>query len=54
MKGFKDFLMRGNLIELAVAFILGGAFSTVVKSFTTVIMDLLIEIRDELRSRPVQ
>ena len=30
MKGFKDFLMRGNLIELAVAFILGGAFSTVV------------------------
>ena len=34
MKGFKDFLMRGNLIELAVAFILGGAF-------TTVIMDLL-------------
>ena len=41
MKGFKDFLMRGNLIELAVAFILGGAFSTVVKSFTTVIMDLL-------------
>lgn len=41
MKGFKDFLMRGNLIELAVAFILGGAFSTVVKSFTTIIMDLL-------------
>ena len=39
MKGFKDFLMRGNLIELAVAFILGGAFSTVVKSFTTIIMD---------------
>ena len=33
--------MRGNLIELAVAFILGGAFSTVVKSFTTIIMDLI-------------
>lgn len=41
MKGFKNFLMRGNLVELAVAFILGGAFSTVVKSFTTIIMDLL-------------
>ena len=41
MKGFKDFLMRGNLIELAVAFILGGAFSTVVKSFTTILMDLI-------------
>jgi len=33
--------MRGNLIELAVAFILGGAFSTVVKSFTTILMDLI-------------
>ena len=41
MKGFKDFLMRGNLIELDVAFILGSAFSTVVKSFTTIIMDLI-------------
>ena len=41
MKGFKDFLMRGNLIELAVAFILGGAISTVVKSFTTILMDLI-------------
>ena len=33
--------MRGNLIELAVAFIMGGAFATVVESFTAVIMDLL-------------
>ncbi|MSS45152.1 MscL family protein [Cutibacterium sp. WCA-380-WT-3A] len=41
MKGFKDFLMRGNLMELAVAFILGGAFSTVVTSLTTIIMDLI-------------
>jgi len=41
VKGFKDFLMRGNLIELAVAFILGGSFSTVVKSFTTILMDLI-------------
>lgn len=41
MKGFKDFLMRGNLIELAVAFILGAAFGDVVKSFTTIVMDLI-------------
>lgn len=38
--GFKDFLLRGNLIELAVAFIIGGAFATVVKAFT----DLLVAI----------
>ncbi|WP_297748517.1 large conductance mechanosensitive channel protein MscL [uncultured Tessaracoccus sp.] len=41
MQGFKEFIMRGNLVELAVAFIMGGAFATVVESFTAVIMDLL-------------
>lgn len=41
MKGFKGFLMRGNLIELAVAFIIGGAFSKVVESFTKLIMDII-------------
>lgn len=41
MQGFKEFIMRGNLVELAVAFIIGGAFATVVEAFTTVIMDLL-------------
>jgi large conductance mechanosensitive channel len=32
LKEFRDFLMRGNLIELAVAFVLGTAFAVVVKS----------------------
>jgi large conductance mechanosensitive channel len=41
MTGFKNFLLRGNLIELAVAFIMGGAFATVVTSFTAVIMGLI-------------
>ena len=41
VKGFKNFLMRGNLIDMAVAFIMGTAFATVVKSFTTIILDLL-------------
>ena len=41
MKGFKDFVMRGNLVELAVAFIIAGAFGKVVEAFVTVIMDLL-------------
>lgn len=44
MKGFKDFLMRGNLIELAVAFIIGGAFATVVATFTQMLMDLIGKI----------
>lgn len=41
MKGFKDFLLRGNLIELAVAFIMAAAFATVVTATVTLIMDLL-------------
>ncbi|HNV41116.1 MAG TPA: MscL family protein [Ornithinibacter sp.] len=41
MKGFKDFILRGNLIELAVAFIVGAAFATLVKAFTEVIIELL-------------
>ncbi|NLE98171.1 MAG: large conductance mechanosensitive channel protein MscL [Propionibacterium sp.] len=41
MQGFKEFIMRGNLVELAVAFIMGGAFATVVEAFTQIIMDLI-------------
>ena len=34
MTGFKNFLLRGNLIEIAVAFIIAGAFGKVVTAFT--------------------
>ena len=36
MAGFKEFLMRGNLIDLAVAFILGASFGNVVTAFTKI------------------
>ena len=38
LKGFKDFIMRGNLVEIAVAFVIGGAFATVVTSFTACLL----------------
>lgn len=41
MKGFKDFVMKGNLIELATAFIMGTAFAEVVKTFAQLLMDLI-------------
>ena len=41
MKGFRDFLMRGNLVELAIAVIIGTAFAAVVKAFTGMIMDIV-------------
>lgn len=41
MTGLKNFIMRGNLVELAVAFIMATAFATVVTSLVGVIMDLI-------------
>lgn len=34
-KGFKDFLMRGNVVDLAVAVVVGTAFGAVVTAFAT-------------------
>lgn len=41
-KEFKDFAMKGNLIDIAVAFVMGGAFGKVVSSFTDGIVAPLI------------
>jgi len=41
MTGFKNFILKGNLIELAVAFIMGVAFATVVTATVALIMDIL-------------
>jgi large conductance mechanosensitive channel len=38
IKEFKAFMMKGNLIEIAVAFIMGLAFAAVVTSFTGVVL----------------
>ena len=35
IKEFRDFLMRGNLVEVAVAFVMGLAFATLVGSFVS-------------------
>ena len=44
MKGFKEFILRGNLIEIAVAFIIAGAFAKVVESFTKIVLEVLAKI----------
>ncbi|GGU10450.1 MscL family protein [Nocardioides albus] len=41
MDGFKKFLLQGDLIKLAVAFIMGAAFASVVTATVDVIMDLI-------------
>ncbi|MHB1021938.1 MAG: large conductance mechanosensitive channel protein MscL [Acidobacteriaceae bacterium] len=42
LKGFRDFIMRGNVIDLAVAVIIGGAFGSIVKSLVSDIINPLI------------
>jgi len=40
--GFKDFITRGNVIDLAVAFVIGAAFTAVVQAFVKDILTPLI------------
>jgi large conductance mechanosensitive channel len=42
MKEFKEFAMRGNIVDLAVAVIIGGAFGKIVTALTdTIIMPII-------------
>ena len=42
LKGFKDFLMRGNVVDLAVAVVIGAAFTAIVTAFTNGLIKPLI------------
>ena len=50
IKGFKDFLLRGNLIDVAVAFVIGGAFTAVTTSFTQVVVEILARLGGAISS----
>lgn len=41
MSGFKKFLLQGNVVELAVAVIIAGAFGKVVEAVVKVLLDLI-------------
>ncbi|MEH1026384.1 large conductance mechanosensitive channel protein MscL [Micromonospora profundi] len=43
-KGFKDFIMRGNVVDLAVGVVIGAAFTTVVTSLTNAFLKPLIAL----------
>jgi len=49
LKEFRDFIMRGNLVELAVAFVLGLAFAALINSF---VGDLIMPIVAMLMGKP--
>jgi large conductance mechanosensitive channel len=42
LKGFKDFLLRGNIVDLAVAVVIGTAFVALVTAFTESFIDPLL------------
>lgn len=44
LKGFQDFLLRGNVMKLAVAVVIGEAFTQVVTSFTDSIIKPVIAV----------
>jgi large conductance mechanosensitive channel len=43
LKGFKEFLARGNIIDLSVAVVIGTAFTGLVTKFTESIIQPLID-----------
>ena len=49
LKEFRDFLMRGNLVELAVAFVMGLAFAALINSFVN---DLVMPIIAMIIGKP--
>jgi len=49
IKEFRDFLMRGNLVELAVAFVMGLAFAALITSFVD---DLIMPIVAMIIGKP--
>jgi large conductance mechanosensitive channel len=42
LKGFRDFILRGNVMDLAVAVIIGGAFTAIVNALTKNIINPLL------------
>jgi large conductance mechanosensitive channel len=49
MKGFKQFIMRGNVLDLAVAVVIGAAFGAVV---TALVKDLITPIIAAIVGKP--
>jgi large conductance mechanosensitive channel len=44
LKGFRDFIMRGNVIDLAVGIVIGAAFTAVVNQFTKSFLEPIIKV----------
>jgi large conductance mechanosensitive channel len=44
IKGFKDFLLRGNIVDLAIAVVIGSAFTALIGAFTESFIKPIINV----------
>ncbi|GAA1069433.1 MULTISPECIES: large conductance mechanosensitive channel protein MscL [Kitasatospora] len=44
LKGFRDFMMRGNVVDMAVGVVIGAAFTAVVTGFVTAFLTPLVGV----------
>lgn len=44
IKGFKEFVFRGNVIDLAVAFVVGAAFAALIGTFSSALIQPVVGI----------
>ena len=49
LKGFRDFLLRGNVVDLAVAVVIGGAFGSIV---TALVKDIIMPLIGAIGGKP--
>lgn len=49
LKGFRDFILRGNVVDLAVGVVIGGAFGTIV---TALVKDLITPLIAAIIGKP--
>lgn len=43
LRDFQDFILRGNVVDLAVAVIIGGAFTKIINAFVAWLMAILLQ-----------
>lgn len=44
LKGFRDFVLRGNVVDLAVAFVAGAAFTALIGTFSSALIEPIVGI----------
>jgi len=52
LQGFKDFILRGNVVDLSVGIVVGAAFTALVESFTTAFINPLLQLFGATKERP--